>query len=149
MIEKANAPDDIDGEVFWFSEVNPGLSFQLANGERDFVAVGIERTCCRAKVQENFARVSYRPKVLVNYRSGDSWQVYGGQNAFAQLITDAGGDYLFTEGRGIPRSLLRFRFLFLSSNTPSACCGVVYFSCCASLISTVKPIYSSLKTISD
>ena len=33
---------------------------------------------------------------------------------------------LFTGGRGIPRSLLRFRFLFLSSNTPSACCGVVY-----------------------
>ena len=62
MIEKANAPDDIDGEVFWFSEVNRGLSFQLANGERDFVAVGIERTCCRAKVQENFARVSYRRK---------------------------------------------------------------------------------------
>ena len=49
VIEKANAPDDIDGEVFWFSEVNRGLSFQLANGERDFVAVGIERTCCRAK----------------------------------------------------------------------------------------------------
>ena len=33
---------------------------------------------------------------------------------------------LFTGGRGIPRSLLRFRFLFLSSNTLSACCGVVY-----------------------
>ena len=120
---------------------------KIANENFDEIERNYNET--KAKVQENFARVSYRPKVLVNYRSGDSWQVYGGQNAFAQLITDAGGDYLFTEGRGIPRSLLRFRFLFLSSNTPSACCGVVYFSCCASLISTVKPIYSSLKTISD
>ena len=97
---------------------------KIANENFDEIERNYNET--KAKVQENFARVSYRPKVLVNYRSGDSWQVYGGQNAFAQLITDAGGDYLFTEGRGIPRSLLRFRFLFLSSNTPSACCGVVY-----------------------
>ncbi len=51
----------------------------------------------KAKVQEKLARVSYRPKVLVNYRSGGSWQVYGGLNAFAQLIADAGGEYLFKD----------------------------------------------------
>ncbi len=51
----------------------------------------------RAKVQEKLAHVSYRPKVLVNYRSGGSWQVYGGLNAFAKLIEDAGGDYLFKD----------------------------------------------------
>ncbi len=51
----------------------------------------------RAKVQEKLARVRSRPKVLVNYRSGGGWQVYGGQNAFAQLIADAGGDYLFKD----------------------------------------------------
>ncbi|MCI0388885.1 MAG: hypothetical protein MOB07_08995 [Acidobacteria bacterium] len=68
---------------------------KIANEKFD----GIERSYneTRAKVQEKLARVSYRPKVLVNYRSGGVWQVFGGLNAFAKLIEDAGGDYLFKD----------------------------------------------------
>lgn len=51
----------------------------------------------RALVQQKLARVGNRPKVLVNYKSGDGWPVYGGLNAFSRLIEDAGGDYLFKD----------------------------------------------------
>lgn len=51
----------------------------------------------RAQVQEKLARVQDRPKVLVNYKDGDKWPVYGGLNAFAQLIADAGGEYLWKD----------------------------------------------------
>jgi iron complex transport system substrate-binding protein len=30
---------------------------------------------------------------MVNYPSADAWSVYGGRNAFARLIKDAGGQY--------------------------------------------------------
>jgi iron complex transport system substrate-binding protein len=68
---------------------------KIANEKFD----GIERSYneTRAKVQEKLARVSYRPKVLVNYRSGGVWQVFGGLNALAKLIEDAGGEYLFKD----------------------------------------------------
>jgi iron complex transport system substrate-binding protein len=68
---------------------------KIANEKFDQIELSYHET--RALVQEKLARVSYRPKVLVNYRSGGSWQVYGGLNAFAQLIADAGGDYLFKD----------------------------------------------------
>jgi iron complex transport system substrate-binding protein len=68
---------------------------KIANEKFDEIERSYHET--RALVQEKLARVSYRPKVLVNYRSGGSWQVYGGLNAFAQLIADAGGDYLFKD----------------------------------------------------
>ena len=68
---------------------------KLANEKFDEIERRYNET--KAKVQEKLARVSSRPKVLVNYRSGSVWQVYGGLNAFAQLIADAGGDYLFKD----------------------------------------------------
>jgi iron complex transport system substrate-binding protein len=68
---------------------------KIANEKFDEIERSYHET--RALVQEKLAHVSYRPKVLVNYRSGGNWQVYGGLNAFAQLIADAGGDYLFKD----------------------------------------------------
>jgi iron complex transport system substrate-binding protein len=68
---------------------------KIANEKFDEIERSYNET--KTKVQEKLARVSYRPKVLVNYRSGGVWQVYGGLNAFAQLIEDAGGDYLFKD----------------------------------------------------
>lgn len=41
--------------------------------------------------------VEYKPKVLVNYASRDTWWIYGGRSAFARLIADAGGQYLWAE----------------------------------------------------
>lgn len=46
-------------------------------------------------VRAKLENISSKPKVLVNYQVGDAWPVYGGKNAFARLIEDAGGDYLF------------------------------------------------------
>ncbi len=68
---------------------------KIANEKFDEIERSYNET--KAKVQEKLARVSHRPKVLVNYRSGGVWQVYGGLNAFAQLIADAGGEYLFKD----------------------------------------------------
>jgi iron complex transport system substrate-binding protein len=68
---------------------------KVANEKFDEIERSYNET--KAQVQEKLARVSYRPKVLVNYRSGGVWQVYGGLNAFAQLIEDAGGEYLFQD----------------------------------------------------
>lgn len=68
---------------------------KIANEKFDEIERSYNET--RAKVREKLARVSYRPKVLVNYRSGGVWQVFGGLNAFARLIEDAGGDYLFKD----------------------------------------------------
>lgn len=68
---------------------------KIANEKFDEIERSYHET--KAKVQAKLARVSQRPKVLVNYRSGGSWQVHGGLNAFAQLIEDAGGEYLFKD----------------------------------------------------
>ncbi len=68
---------------------------KIANEKFNEIERGYNET--KTKVQEKLARVGSRPKVLVNYRSGGVWQVYGGLNAFARLIEDAGGDYLFKD----------------------------------------------------
>jgi iron complex transport system substrate-binding protein len=43
------------------------------------------------------AQANQRPTVLVNYAQRDVWNVYGGRNAFAKLVADAGGDYLWRD----------------------------------------------------
>lgn len=49
------------------------------------------------RVRAKLAGINRRPKVLVNYNVGDGWSVYGGMNAYAKLIEEAGGDYLFKD----------------------------------------------------
>lgn len=46
---------------------------------------------------ELVADVSRRPRVFVNLPLGDTWNVYGGRNQLARIITDAGGDYAWSD----------------------------------------------------
>jgi iron complex transport system substrate-binding protein len=48
------------------------------------------------------ATVPHRPEVIVNTRSGSTWNVYGNENVAAQLIRDAGGAYVWS---GVRNSL--------------------------------------------
>jgi iron complex transport system substrate-binding protein len=68
---------------------------KIANEKFDQIERSYNET--RALVQQKLAHVTSRPKVLVNYKNGDTWPVYGGLNAFAKLIEDAGGEYLFKD----------------------------------------------------
>jgi iron complex transport system substrate-binding protein len=38
-----------------------------------------------------------RPRVAVNYPVRDRWTIYGGKSAFAKLIADAGGEYVWND----------------------------------------------------
>jgi iron complex transport system substrate-binding protein len=58
--------------------------------EADYLATA-ERV--RLKLRD----VKTRPRVLANYFSGSTWSAFGGRNAFARLIADAGGDYVWKD----------------------------------------------------
>jgi iron complex transport system substrate-binding protein len=47
------------------------------------------------RMRELASRVTDRPEVIVNNRSGARWMVYGSENVAAQLIRDAGGTYVW------------------------------------------------------
>lgn len=53
------------------------------------------------------ATVENRPTVLASSPYGDTWYVPAGDSSIAQLIADAGGDYIFAdlEGTSVPLSL--------------------------------------------
>lgn len=63
--------------------------------EEYFNRVASEYESLAARVRESLTANKHRPRVLVNNKSGDTWSVYGGENAFARLIEDAGGAYLW------------------------------------------------------
>lgn len=50
--------------------------------------------------KERYSRSSVRPKVMINAPYNDSWWMPSTSNYMAQLIADAGGDYIYKENTG-------------------------------------------------
>lgn len=59
--------------------------------ERHFA--GVERQY--NEIAQRIRDVKERPRVFVDEPLPDGWQIFGGKNALARLIEDAGGDYVF------------------------------------------------------
>ena len=65
--------------------------------EADSLFLTIEREYLRLKALTDTLPATKRPTVLFDTQNGSAWYVPGGRSTMAQLISDAGGRYLFAD----------------------------------------------------
>lgn len=61
---------------------------------------------------ETAARTPLRPRVMLDTKSGSAWYVAGGGSTIGQMISDAGGTYIFAENKNSGSVPLSFETVF-------------------------------------
>jgi iron complex transport system substrate-binding protein len=82
----------------------------LFNRERQaetyFQKIAAEYEHLAEHVRRQLSSGMKKPRVLVNFFTGDQWNVYGGRNTFVRLINDAGGEYFWPDNAESSASIL-------------------------------------------
>ena len=81
--------------------------------------IGANADSLFTQVQHNYqslcdlaAKTPLRPKVMLDTKSGSAWYVAGGNSTIGQMISDAGGTYIFAENKNSGSVPLSFETVF-------------------------------------
>ena len=61
---------------------------------------------------ETAAKTTVRPRVMLDTKSGSAWYVAGGGSTIGQMISDAGGEYIFADNKNSGSVPLSFETVF-------------------------------------